>query len=269
MWRPGARAGRTPGGRSRRGRHERRARPTCQRPVSSRAHQEKGCCGRKPRRRGSPAPGEHEQRGPGFPRTTSPARMNRAPSISGARPRPGPHPAGRPGARLPLSTLAHETGKSARRGPRRPRAADLDSPLAGTARPAGRRQAVPGQHAPPPPGRLPPRPGWRPGAGPRSPPSGRRRASFQRPRRAAARRAARAARGSARPGGRCLLSQVDADALAPADGQVQPPGRGRRDGGEVEHAVLVPAAFPGLEGQPVRPALVIGQPGAAERRKCG
>ena len=70
-------------------------------------------------------------------------------------------------------------------------------------------------------------------------------------------------RGSGRPG------QVDADAPARADRHIEPPGARRRHRGEVEHARLVPAALDDLQGEPVAPALVVGHPGAAERREAG
>ena len=54
-----------------------------------------------------------------------------------------------------------------------------------------------------------------------------------------------------------------------AEGNVQPPCPGRRDRGQVEHAALVPAGVTGLEAQPVGPAPVVGQPGAAEGREAG
>ena len=70
-------------------------------------------------------------------------------------------------------------------------------------------------------------------------------------------------RDSRRPG------QVDADAPARADRHIEPPGARRRHRGEAEHARLVPAALDELQGEPVAPALVVGHPGAAERREAG
>ena len=85
------------------------ARPTCQRPASSRAHQEKGWRGRNSR--GACAqPQANTSTVAWRSQDERPARTNRAPSISGITTAAGTTPCRPSWHRLPSSTLAQEAG---------------------------------------------------------------------------------------------------------------------------------------------------------------